>query len=110
MAGPKYTLNRAAFREHLLNAPWMVELMKQRAEAGKAYAVSGAPDAPPYGGGYIASFEGESGTQGGVNHDRAYAILRNTDYKAHWIEHGTERMPAHHVLISAMDVMGGWEA
>lgn len=110
MAGPKYTLDRAGFQEHLLNAPWMVELMKKRAEEGKAYAISVAPDAPPLGEGYIASFEVESGTHGGVHHDRAYARLSNADDAARFIEWGTERKHAHHVLISALDVMGGWEA
>lgn len=110
MAGPKYNLDRVGFREHLLNAPWMVELMKERAEAGKAYAESVAPDAPPYGEGYIASFEVEAGINGGVHHDRAYAKLSNADDAAVFVEYGTERQSAQHVLISALDVMGGWEA
>lgn len=100
-----YRLDPAAFRKLVLNAPWMVEEMRSRAEAGKAFAVSVAPDAPPYGEGYIASFEVESGTGGGVHHDRAYAELRNTDDAARYIEFGTERTHAHHVLTRAADVM-----
>jgi hypothetical protein len=110
MAGANYRLDRAAFRRNLLNAPWMVQLMRARAEAGKAYAESVAPDAPPYGEGYIASFEVDAGTDGGVHRDRAYGRLRNTSPHARYIEHGTERARAHHVLAAAMDVMSGWEA
>jgi len=106
----KYNLDHAAFRENLLNAPWMVQLMRRRALAGKAYAESVAPDAPPYGEGYIASFEVEAGRDGGIHHDRAHARLRNTSDHAREVEWGTERQAASHVLISAMDVMGGWEA
>jgi hypothetical protein len=102
-----YRLNPAAFREHLLNAPWMVEHMRQRAEEGKAFAESIAPDAPPYGEGYIASFEVEAGRDGGIHNDRAYATLRNTDDAAVFVEFGTERTPARHVLTRALDVMGG---
>jgi hypothetical protein len=52
----------------------------------------------------------ESGINGGVHHDRAYAKLSNADDAAVFVEYGTERQPAQHVLISALDVMGGWEA
>jgi hypothetical protein len=102
-----YRLDPAGFREHLLNAPWMVAEMRRRAEEGKAFAESIAPDAPPIGEGYIASFEVESGTQGGVHHDRAYATLSNTSDHAVYVEFGTERNEAHHVLTRALDVMGG---
>jgi hypothetical protein len=102
-----YHLNRPAFRRLVLNAPWMVEEMHSRAEAGKDFAESIAPDAPVIGEGYIASFEVESGTNGGIHHDRAYAILRNTSDHARYVEHGTEHNDAHHVLTRATDVMGG---
>jgi hypothetical protein len=102
----RYRLDRAGFQELLLNAPWMVEEMHRRAEAAKAFAESVAPDAPPYGEGYVASFEVESGTHGGIHHDRAYATLRNTDDAARFVEFGTERNTAHHVLARSLDVMG----
>lgn len=101
-----YNLDRAGFREHLLNAPWMVEKMREHAEAGKAFAESISPDAPPLGEGYIASFEVEAGTEGGIHHDRAYATLRNTSDHARYIEFGTERTEAQHVLSKALDAMG----
>lgn len=101
-----YRLDPAAFREHVLNAPWMVEEMRRRAEHGKTFAESIAPDAPPHGEGYIASFEVESGVGGGLNHDRAYASLRNTDDAARFVEYGTPTNAAHHVLTRSLDVMG----
>lgn len=101
-----YRLDRAAFREHVLNAPWMVEHMRARAERAKEFAESIAPDAPPYGEGYIASFNVEAGTNGGIHHDRAYATLSNDDDAASFVEFGTERQEAQHVLTRALDVMG----
>ena len=83
-----YRLDLAAFEEHLLNAPWVVEEMRQRAERAKDFAVSVAPDAPPYGEGYIASFHVDSGTHGGVKHNRAFATLSNDDDAAVLIEFG----------------------
>lgn len=100
-----YRLDPAAFREHVLNAPWMVEEMRQRAERGKAFAESIAPDAPPYGEGYIASFKVDAGTNGGVHHDRAYGTLSNSDDAAVFLEFGTEKMPAQHILLRSLDVM-----
>jgi hypothetical protein len=102
-----YHLDHAAFRELVLNAPWMVEEMHSRAESAKAVAVSISPDAPVIGEGYIDSFEVESGTHGGVNHDRAYAVLKNTSDHARYVEFGTEHNAAHHVLTRAMDGAGG---
>lgn len=104
-----YRLDPASFRHNLLNAEFMVEHMRKRAEEGHTYAKSVAPDAPPYGEGYIASFEVEAGRDGGVHHDRAFGVLRNTSPHARYVEFGTENNRAHHVLLAAMDVMGGWE-
>lgn len=101
-----YRLDLAAFREHLLNAEWMVAEMRARAERGLAFAESVAPDAPPYGEGYIASFHVDAGRDGGVHRDRAYATLSNDDDAAVYIEFGTERTEAQHVLTRALDVMG----
>ena len=102
-----YRLDPAGFREHLLNADWMVEAMRQRAERGKDFAESIAPDAPPYGEGYIASFHVEAGSHGGIHGDRAYATLSNDDDAAVFIEFGTPTNAPHHVLTQALDVMGG---
>jgi hypothetical protein len=107
MASANYRLNPAAFRHHLLNAEFMVEHMRVLAERGKVYAKSVAPDAPPYGEGYIASFHVDAGRDGGIHHDRAYAVLSNDDDAAVYVEFGTENQHGRHVLLSAMDVMGG---
>jgi hypothetical protein len=103
-----YKLDRAAFREHLLNADWMVEHMRQRAEIGKAFAEADAPFDPYSTDGthYKDAFEVDSGKNGGAHGDRAYATLRNTDAAARYIEHGTEDTPAFHTLTRALDVMG----
>lgn len=109
----KYTLDPVAFRENLLNAPFMVEEMKRRAEAIKALAEATAPvdEEGPHPGRYRDSFSIESGRDGGIHSDRAYAIVRNdavTDGKkpislAVVVEFGTEHSPAHHTLGRAMD-------
>jgi hypothetical protein len=103
-----YRLNRAGFRKNLLNAEFMRAEMERRALRAKEFAESIAPDAPPIGEGYIASFEVESGTEGGIHHDRAYATLRNTSEHARYVEFGNgHEGTAHHVLTRALDVMGG---
>jgi hypothetical protein len=102
-----YKLNRAAFREEILNAPWMVGEMERRAELGHAFAESIAPDAPPIGEGYIKSFVIFKGRDGGIHGDRAYAELANYSPHALFVEFGTDTNEAHHVLTRAMEVMGG---
>lgn len=102
-----YRLNPAGFRAHLLNAPWMVAEMHRRAERGKDFAEDVAPvdEDGPHPGRYKESFTVESGTRGGIHHDRAYATLRNHAPEAIYVEFGTERQEAEHVLTRAMDVM-----
>jgi len=103
--GAKFKLDPAGFREHLLNAEWMVAEMDRRAQAGYELARSIAPDAPPYGEGYVASFLITSGRDGGIHHDRAYAELVNYSPHARYVEFGSEHNEAHHVLGRAMDAM-----
>lgn len=100
-----YRLDRAAFREHLLNAEWMVAEMDRRAVKGYEFARDISPDATPLEEGYIASFVIFSGRDGGTENDRAYAELANTSDHAVYVEFGTEHQEAHHVLTRAMDVM-----
>lgn len=59
----------------LMNSAGMVELMRARAEAGKAHAVSISPRDTGH---YADSFEVEAHSHGGPAKDRAEAILRNT--------------------------------
>jgi hypothetical protein len=103
----RYHLDRAAFREHLLNAPWMVAEMRSRAERGKAFAESIAPfdETATDGGHYKDSFSVDSGTHGGLHGDRAYATLKNTDAAAPYVEFGNGHDNGQHVLTRALDVM-----
>jgi hypothetical protein len=104
-----YKLDHAAFRVHVLNAPWMVEHMRARAERGKAFAEAIAPYDPTStdGSHYKDRFRVEVKTDGGIHHDRAEATLWNDDDAARYIEFGTEDTPAFHVLSKALDAMGG---
>lgn len=104
---PSYRLDPVAFREELLNADWMEAEMLARAERGKEFAESIAPDAPPYGVGYISSFEVKSGKHGGIHGDRAYAELSNSSEHAVYVEFGNGHDNGDHVLGRAMDVMDG---
>jgi len=47
------------------------------------------------------------GPGGGRRRDRAVAYVRNGAYYARWVEYGTERVPAHHVLLRAAQAGGG---
>jgi hypothetical protein len=109
-----YRLDPAAFREELLNADWMVALMREHAERGRAWAQENAPvstepdDDHP--GRYKASFSVESRKHGGVHGDRAEAVLSSDDPAALSIEFGHQsrsgnHVEGHHTLTRAMDVM-----
>jgi hypothetical protein len=103
-----YHLDYRAFGEHVLNAEWMVEHMRSRAEAGKAFAEAISPyyEPDPDGHHYRDGFEVDAHTHGGAHHDRAVGILRNTD-KARWfVEFGEGKTPEYAILRKALDVMG----
>lgn len=67
--------------------------------------VGGAGD--PHPGQYKSSWTVTSTTRGGRRRDRAVAYVRNGSYYARWVEYGTERVPAHHVLLRAAQTGGG---
>lgn len=56
---------------------------------------------------YKASFKVTTTTRGGRRKDRATATVTNTAYYARWVEYGTEKVPAHHVLLRAARAGGG---
>lgn len=93
----------------MLRTPAMQAEMLRRAEVIKSIAQAtspvGGPD-DPHRGNYAASWETDSTSRGGRRRDRAVAYVRNTAYYARWVEYGTERVPAHHVLLRAAQ-MGG---
>ena len=87
----------------LLRSPGMQAEMLRRAEAIKGVAVTLSPvdESSPTPGHYKASWETDSTARGGRRRDRAVAYVRNSAYYARWVEYGTERVPAHHVLLRA---------
>jgi hypothetical protein len=78
--------------------------MVRRAETIKSTAVSLSPvgrSGDPHPGQYKGAWQVSSTTRGGRRRDRAVAYVRNPVYYARWVEYGTERVPAHHVLLRA---------
>src|SRR5437899_4645250 len=102
----KNRLDWDGFREHLLNADFMVAEMDARAVKGYEFARSIAPDAPEIGEGYVASFVIFSGKHGGPKRNRAYAELWNVSDHAVYVEYGNGAgYQGDHVLTRAMDAM-----
>ena len=94
----------------LLRSPMIRADMVRRAElirsAGEAIAPVGGPS-DPHSGTYKASFYVTSTSRGGRRRDRATATVGNSAYWARWVEYGTERVPAHHVMLRAAQAGGG---
>ncbi|MBQ1167296.1 HK97 gp10 family phage protein, partial [Streptomyces sp. A73] len=55
----------------------------------------------PHPGLYKASWHSTSTRRGGRRQDRAVATVWNSAPYARWVEYGTERVHAHHVLLRA---------
>ncbi|MEU6543877.1 HK97 gp10 family phage protein [Streptomyces sp. NPDC046859] len=82
--------------------PGMEAEMLRRANVIKAIAQGNSPVYEgPQGGQYKSAWETDSTSRGGRRRDRAVAYVRNPSYYARWVEYGTERVPAHHVLLRA---------
>ena len=92
----------------LLRSPTMQAEMLRRAEVIKGVAIGLSPvdESSPDPGHYQRSWETDSTTRGGRRRDRAVAYVRNTAYYARWVEYGTEKVPAHHVLLRAAQLGG----
>jgi hypothetical protein len=91
----------------MLRMPGMQAEMLRRAETIKGIAQATSPVyRGPQGGQYKASWETDSTSRGGRRRDRAVAYVRNRSYYARWVEYGTERVPAHHVLLRAAQTGG----
>jgi hypothetical protein len=91
----------------MLRSPAMQAEMERRAEVIKSVAVAISPVyRGPTGGHYKASWTATSTKRGGRNRDRAVGYVRNNSYYARWVEYGTERVPAHHVLLRAAQTGG----
>lgn len=89
----------------LLRSPMMEAEMRRRAEKIKPAAESAAPIGDPatdtHPGRYKASFRVVSGRAGGVKGDRAFGRVLNDAPEAFYVEWGTSRQPARHVLLNA---------
>lgn len=85
--------------------------MVRRAEAIKTAAEAsspiGTPPGDPHPGLYKSSVVVTSTDRGGRRRDRAVATATNTAYYARWVEYGTEKVPAHHVMLRAAQAGGG---
>ena len=94
----------------LLRSPMVLAEMVRRAESIKTAAEGIAPvggPGDPHRGHYKASFFVRPVSRGGRRRDRAIAVVGNSSsYGAH-VEYGTERVPAHHVLLRAAPAAGG---
>ncbi|MGW0312013.1 HK97 gp10 family phage protein [Streptomyces flavidovirens] len=78
----------------------MLHRAEQIEAAAQAIAPVGGPG-DPHRGRYKASFYVTTTARGGRRRDRATATVGNSAYYARWVEYGTERVPAHHVLLRA---------
>jgi hypothetical protein len=93
----------------LLKSPVIRAEMVRRAEVIKGVAESIAPvggPSDPHPGHYKESFYVTSTDRGGRRRDRATATVGNSTYYARWVEWGTEKVPAHHVLLRAAQAGG----
>jgi hypothetical protein len=105
--GARFKPNRKGVGRMLRMSSMQAEMLR-RAEVIKGIAVAISPiDArSPHPGHYKASWETGGTKRGGRRKDRATAYVRNTAYYARWVEYGTDKVPAHHVLLRAAQ-MGG---
>lgn len=92
----------------MLRMPGMQAEMLRRAEVIKGVAVGISPvdESSQHLVHYKASWETDSTSRGGRRRDRAVGYVRNTAYYARWVEYGTEKVPAHHVLLRAAQIGG----
>ena len=93
----------------LLRSEMLRAEMVRRAEAIHATAVALSPvggAGDPHPGQYKENWTVDSTSRGGRRRNRAVAYVRNGSYYARWVEYGTERVPAHHVLLRAAQIGG----
>lgn len=94
----------------LLRSEMIEAEMVRRAEVIKTVAESIAPvytgPRDPTPGLYKASVKVTSTRRGARKRDRATATITNTAYYARWVEYGTDKVPAHHVMLRAAQAGG----
>lgn len=103
----RFKMNRKGVGQ-LLRSPAVQAEMMRRAEAIKSAAVAMSPVylRGENAGHYKESWQTSSTDRGGRNRDRAIAKVRNTASYARWVEYGTEKVPARHVLLRAAQAGG----
>ncbi|KOU30224.1 hypothetical protein ADK53_28850 [Streptomyces sp. WM6373] len=95
----------------MLNSPMIASEMLRRAEVikgvGEAISPVGGP-ADPHPGRYKASWYArvERKAIGRSRKKRPVGVVGNSAYYARWVEWGTERVRAHHVLLRAAQAGG----
>lgn len=105
----RFKMNRKGVGE-LLRSEMIRGDLVRRAQEIESVAVALSPvggAGDPHPGDYKASWTTASTKRGGRRRDRAVAYVRNNAYYARWVEYGTERVPAHHVLLRAAQAGGG---
>ncbi|MCM8548888.1 HK97 gp10 family phage protein [Streptomyces sp. STCH 565 A] len=107
MATARFKMKRRGVGR-LLRSPMVQAEMLRRAEVIKSVAVALSPvdihsERP---GRYKGSWTTSSRARGGRRRDRATATVRNGVYYARWVEYGTEKVRAHHVLLRAAQIGG----
>lgn len=94
----------------LLRSEMMEREMVRRANVIRGVAEAIAPvyagPRDPHPGLYKASVVVTSTRRGARKRDRATATVTNTAYYARWVEYGTEKVPAHHVMLRAAQAGG----
>ncbi|QLJ01540.1 HK97 gp10 family phage protein [Streptomyces sp. NEAU-sy36] len=99
----RFKMSRKGVGQLLKSEMIRADLVRRAHEIeGAAVAMSpvgGSGD--PHPGRYKSSWSVDSTARGGRRRDRAAAYVRNGSYYARWVEYGTERVPARHVLLRA---------
>ena len=105
----KFRMSNRGVGQLLRSNPLRAEMLRRAAlikAAAEAIAPVGGPG-DPHPGRYKGGFKTTSTSRGGQNRNRATATVYNDVSYARWVEYGTERVPAHHVLLRAALSAGG---
>lgn len=109
MAEARFKMSRKGVGE-LLRSPLVEAEMLRRANIIKGVAVGispvGAAAWDPHPGLYKESWHATSHKRAGRRRDRAVAVVWNSAPYARWVEYGTERVRAQHVLLRAAQAGG----
>lgn len=89
----------------MLNMPGVVEEMRRRGEQVLQHAIEDSPirDGGPHPGRMKSSWTMETGRDGGVHKDRAYARISNPTPEAFYNEYGNIHTPRRRILGRALD-------